>query len=555
MLRHLSIKNYILIKELELDFSGGFTAITGETGAGKSILLGALSLILGKRADTSALQDKEQKCIIEGTFDIQNNDLQNFFDKYDLDYEPLTVFRREISKQGKSRAFINDTPVKLPLMKELGGKLVDIHSQHQGLLIGESGFQLALLDNYSGAIDLLPDYVEVFENHKELLANYEILCKKESVMREEEDYNRFQFEEISAAALNAGELEGLEEKQKVLSHAEDIKSHLLQATNILNVSDDNLINRLNNVSSLTNRVADYHKEIEELHKRIESCRIELEDIGSSLEGIESDIVFNPERLEEVNNRIDLIYNLLQKHKAENIDSLIVLQEEYENKLSSIESLSREISATKKEITISDKLLQKLAKSLHERRKSSIPKMQTEIEAILKLLGMNKAKVIISLVVLEDFGPFGTDKIEFSFSANQGSPTAPVSKIASGGELSRLMLAFKSLITQKNLLPTIILDEIDMGVSGEIAGRVGDLLDRMSDKMQLIAITHLPQIAGKATEHMKVYKNTSENRTVSAVECLSDIERINEIAAMLSNEKVSEAAKETAKELLGMNASV
>lgn len=551
MLSHLSIKNYILIKELELDFSRGFTAVTGETGAGKSILLGALSLILGKRADTGVLQDKDQKCVIEGGFNIVSYDLKTFFETNDLDYEPNTLLRREISKQGKSRAFINDTPVNLTLMRDLGEKLVDIHSQHEALLIGESSFQLALLDDFSGNAAHIKEYQNAFDVFQGLIEDLGALRLKEAKMRSQEQYMQFQYEELSAALLEDGELVSLEEELKVLNHAEEIKRNLNQAVIILHKSDDSLITQMGEANSLIGRIADYHKEIEELNKRLKSSQIELEDIGESLESIESDIVYDPGRMETVNERLDLIYSLLQKHKLNSVMELLALQKELSDSLLEMSSLEEEINNLEQKVKTSNELLGKQAERLRKQRKKSIPEMQREIENTLSSLGMENAKVHVSMSELNEFGTMGLDRVEYQFSANEGSELNSVSKIASGGELSRLMLAFKSLITRKKLLPTIILDEIDMGVSGEIAGRVGELLNDMSEKMQLIAITHLPQIAGKAKEHFNVYKKMEDGRTVSAVKCLTNEERIEEIASMLSNKEASSAAKETARELLGM----
>jgi len=549
MLNHLSIKNYILISKLEIDFQRGFSAITGETGAGKSILIGALSLILGKRADTDVLLSKEDKCIIEGIFGIDDQALAPFFKEHDLDLEKQLVMRREISKSGKSRAFINDTPVRLPLMKELGDKLVDIHSQHETLLLNDSDFQLAVLDNYCDNLQLLQSFHIKFDAYIRIKDSLNALVGREKSIRAEEDFLRFQYEEIEAAALRTDELKGLEEEQELLTHAEEIKASLYQAVQRLQLSEDSLLGQLSEIISGTSRVSGFHKEIKELHDRLISTEIELKDIGYSLSALEENISFNPGRHEEVNNRIDLIYSLLQKHKMAEISDLIGLKDDLQNKLTLIDNIDDEIASLKNEVALQHGDLLILSDELRSRREAIIPELETEISSVLMKLGMEKVIVVVELSKLEEFNAWGKDSVEILFSANPGSPPAAVSKIASGGELSRLMLALKSLITRKNLLPTVILDEIDMGVSGEIAGKVGNMLKGMAENMQLIAITHLPQIAGKAQEHFKVYKKFSDDRTVSAVMRLSDNERIEEIAAMLSNEKVSKAAIETAKELL------
>lgn len=550
MLTHLSIENYILINQLEIDFQSGFTAITGETGAGKSILIGALSLILGKRADTDVLLDKDKKCIIEGLFAIDTYELEDFFEQHELDYEDQAMLRREISRQGKSRAFINDTPVNLPLMKELGERLVDIHSQHQTLTLSESGFQLAVVDNYAKNKALLSSYAKCFRTYKDTSEKLEELVAREAEIRAEEDYTSFRFEEIQSAELREDEQKELEEELKVLSNAEEIKARLFQAIQILNISDNNLLDHLAEVALLTGKISSYHQEIGELHQRIESSNIELKDISTGLERLEESIGFDQAQHEKVSSRLDLIYALLQKHKVKEIRELFLIRDELEKQLFMINSLDEEIIRLKKEFEVAHNDLVKLSDELKERREAIIPEIENEIGKILRQMGMDKAVMKVDLNGQQDFTPVGRDRIEFLFSANQGSPPAAVSRIASGGELSRLMLAIKSLITRKNLLPTIILDEIDMGVSGEIAGKVGNLLSGMAVHMQLIAITHLPQIAGKANKHFKVYKKYAEDRTVSGIVCLSNSERVEEIAAMLSNENVSSSAKETAKELLG-----
>ncbi len=555
MLTHLSIENYILINQLEIDFQSGFTTITGETGAGKSILIGALSLILGKRADTDVLLDKDKKCIIEGVFAIDTYELESFFEQHELDYEDQATLRREINRQGKSRAFINDTPVKLPVMKALGERLVDIHSQHQALTLNELGFQLAVVDNYADNRALLSSYAKCFRAYKDSSEKLEGLVSREAEIRAEEDYTRFRLEEIQNAGLVEDEQKELEEELKVLSNAEEIKAKLFQAIQILNISDNNLLDHLAEVALLTGRISSYHQEIGELHQRIESSNIELKDISTGLERLEESINFDPAQHEKVVSRLDLIYALLQKHKVKEIRELFKIRDELEKQLFMINSLDEDIIRLKKELEAAYNDLVKLSDELRKRREAIIPEIENEIGKILRQVGMEKAVMKVDLNGLQDFTHVGRDRVEFLFSANQGSPPAAVSRIASGGELSRLMLAIKSLITRKNLLPTIILDEIDMGVSGEIAGKVGDLLSGMAVHMQLIAITHLPQIAGKADEHFKVYKKYAEDRTVSGIVCLSNSERVEEIAAMLSNENVSSSAKETAKELLGFKPNI
>ncbi|RLD76679.1 MAG: DNA repair protein RecN [Bacteroidetes bacterium] len=549
MLKQLSINNYILIKHLELDLSDGFTVITGETGAGKSILVGALSLILGKRADTDVLLDKESKCVIEGTFLVKDYGLESYFEEHELDYEELTVLRREINKQGKSRAFINDTPVNLPVLKTLGEKLVDIHSQHETLMLNELGFQLAILDDLATNTGLLSKYSDAYTRYNAFKSDLDLLIQKESGMREEEDYLKFQFEEMDAAAIQTDEIEKLEGELKLLSHAEEIKGGLFNATQALSLSDGNILdNLLGQISSLS-KIAGYHQEVSELKGRLESLGIEMKDVASELERLEESIQHDPQRLEEVSSRIDLIYALLQKHKVNNINELLQIRTQIEDRLLGISNLDEDIAKLKAEMEKAGEESLKLASELSKKRKNVVPLIEKEIRVTLERLGMEDGIFKIMISDLEKLTSTGYDGVSFNFSANKGSKPAPITKIASGGELSRLMLALKSLITRKSLLPTIILDEIDMGVSGDIAAKVGKLLDSMSANMQLIAITHLPQIAGRAGKHFKVFKKYADDRTVSGVKCLSDIERIDEIALMLSNEDLSEAAKTTAKELL------
>jgi DNA repair protein RecN (Recombination protein N) len=550
MLNHLSIRNYILIEELELELDEGFTVITGETGAGKSILLGALSLILGKRADTDVLLDKNNKCVIEGVFSIEEYGLEGLFEENDLDYEPQTVFRREISKSGKSRAFINDTPVNLPLMKLLGSKLVDIHSQHQTLMLNESGFQMAVLDHVADNESVLKKYLDAFRQYRDHREKYEALQEREADMRAEEDYLRFQFSELDAAALQDGEEAELEEELKMLSHAEDIKKGLYQATQVLRLSEDNIADRLREVITSLSGIREYHPDIEEFSERLHSLDIEMKDISDGLERLGGSIHYDPSRLEEVGNRLDTINSLLQKHKAGDVKALLGLKQEIGERLQRIGSLDEDMDRLKQRTEAARAEAEKYALELRKKRQTAIPRIEKDIVATLKELGMKDGMLHILLKKAGEFGPKGLDEVSFTFSANRGTKAAPISRIASGGELSRLMLAVKSMITSKNLLPTLILDEIDMGVSGDIAGKVARLLESMSANLQLVTITHLPQIAGVASDHLRVFKKSAGDRTVSGVKRLSEGERIDEIAVMLSNEKVSTAARETARVLLG-----
>jgi DNA repair protein RecN (Recombination protein N) len=552
MLKKLSINNYILINSLDMEFGDGFTAITGETGAGKSILVGALSLILGQRADTDVLLNKDEKCVIEGLFSVKSYGLEGFFNENDLDYEESCLLRREINKQGKSRAFINDTPVNLPVLKILGERLVDIHSQHQTLMLNTSGFQMAILDNYAGNALRLEEYRNAYGDYSSMKAELDALLDKESELRTEEDYLKFQYAELEAAALSADEYGILEDELKVLGNAEEIKAKLFSVNQLLASSENNLLDKLQQIIGETGRLTEFHAGLADLHNRLNSLGIELSDISSGLERIEESVQYDPQRLEVATARLDMINSLLQKHKVQDINNLLDKQSEIDDKLQKITSLDDEIERLKKMSENAKADSTNLAQELAKSRRAVIKDIESEITATLRELGMKDAVLKIDIKALEVFTRSGMDEVAFSFSANKGSSPAPVSKIASGGELSRLMLALKSMITRKSLLPTIILDEIDMGVSGDIAGKVARLLQKMSDNLQLIAITHLPQIAGRAGEQFRVFKKYSDNRTVSGVKRLSDSERIEEIAAMLSDGKPSDAALTTAKELLDKN---
>lgn len=550
MLSQLYIRNYILISELELNLQPGFTAITGETGAGKSILIGALSLILGKRADTDVLLDKSKKCIIEGRFDLPQKDYKDFFRKHELDQEDVNILRREINSSGKSRAFINDTPVNLPVLREIGERIVNIHSQHQTLLLNESGFQMGLLDGYAGNEKLLDRYSNEYSDFRKNKQELEEILEKEEKLRAEEEYLRFRFNELEEVQLKDNELRELEDEQEVLSHAEEIKGSLYEAVQHLNLSENSLLDQFASLLSMTGKIATYHKEIQELQERLEGAHIELKDIASALARIEEKVVFDPGRNDEVGQRLDVLYGLLQKHRVKEITELISIRDELGGRLNTIDSLDMLISDKKNALSAARKKLEKTADELDKSRRKNAMPMEKEIMGTLAELGMEKSVLEVRLGDAPEFGQAGKNTLEFAFSANPGSKPAAISRIASGGELSRLMLALKSMVTRKKLLPTLILDEIDMGVSGDIAAKVGNILTRMSENIQLIAITHLPQIAAKASEHFKVFKNMAEDRTVSEVKCLSESERVDEIASMLSNETVSNSAKETAKELMG-----
>ncbi len=549
MLLHLSIENYALIRELDIDLSKGFTAITGETGAGKSILLGALSLILGNRAETNVLNDPSRKCVVEGHFDISAYQLKDFFDEHDLDYEQVLILRREISRQGKSRAFINDTPVKLPLMKEIGEALVDIHSQNRTLTLNKSDVQMAVVDNFAGHQQLLADYRASYHRYKQKQAELSELLQEENQAKADQDYYQFLFDELEKAGLKEGEQTEIEEELDLQNHAESIKSALLEGYEVVSSSEANVVEQLRSIYNKLSDAASHHQNLTAISERLNSALIELEDLATEMSALAEDITHDPSKAEELNERLNLVYELEQKHRVNSIEELIERKNELQQNLSNISSLDEQIEAVKSEIERLEKELTALATTLSEQRKTSIPKIEEEIKNTLTKLGMPDAGFKVKQESLEKFTPEGLDRITFLFTANKGIREQEISKIASGGELSRLMLAVKSLIAKRTLLPTIIFDEIDSGVSGDIAGKVGEILKKMAAEMQVIAITHLPQIASKSNDHLFVYKDVGEEKTFSHIRRLSGNEQVQELAKMLSDDTVTSAAIQTARELL------
>ncbi len=548
MLKHLYIENYALIRRLNIDLNPGFTVITGETGAGKSILLGALALILGQRADTTSLMDDSIKCIIEGHFDIEDYGLKNFFDRNELDYEKRSILRREILPSGKSRAFINDTPVNLQTMKSLGSLLVDIHSQHKTLILSEKKFQLAVIDQYAGHHKLLNEYKENYKAYTRLQDELKALREKEISVKADFDYLSFLLNELEEAKLISGEQEEAEEKLNTQTHAEEIKTALYRTAATFNDHESGIINALTDVLSELYKLSAYHEKISEIHKRINSNFIDLKDIGEEVEKLNEEIQYDANEIEILGNRLDLIYRLQQKHHANTIDELIKLKTVLQEKIDGIGSLEEVIDKKTKEAAFYQKAFDEKAKILSKNRKEVASDIEESMQELLQQLGMPDARFRILYNEATEPGPVGYDRIEFLFNANRGGELAEISRIASGGELSRLMLSVKSLISLRNLLPTIIFDEIDMGISGLIAGKMGEIMQRMSENMQVVAITHLPQIAGKGKQHFRVFKKTEQEKTRTYLQELSEDERINEIAKMLSNENVTESAVATAKEL-------
>lgn len=549
MLSSLSIENYALIEELNIEFSKGFSVITGETGAGKSIILGALSLILGQRADTKALKTPSRKCVIEGSFDIRQYNLNAFFEQNDLDYEDQTILRREIAVSGKSRAFINDTPVNLPTLKELGERLVNVHSQHATITLNDANFQLALVDSYIGHDDAIKSYQSKYKVYLGLKSELKSFIETENQIKSDEDYFQFQFDELDKANLVFEEQEDLEKELEILNHSEEIKSTLFESNQLLVDSENNLIDKLSDIQQNLNKIASYHDEIQQISERLNANIIDIKDFSQDMGRLESTIDFDANQISQISERLDLIYHLQQKHRVQSIGELIEVKKQLETKLLSITSLEAKIENLKKQIELIESELIQEATIISKARNAIFAKIETDITNSLKLLGMPEARFKIDNDIQDQLSKDGYDKVRFIFNANRGGELQEISKIASGGELSRLMLCLKSLVSEKKLLPTIIFDEIDNGVSGEIADKVGNILRKMADSMQVIAITHLPQIAGKGLTHFKVFKETLNETTESRITAISQEDRIIEIAKMISGSEVSEVALENAKILL------
>lgn len=549
MLSHISIQNYVLIDKLDIQFSEGFSVITGETGAGKSILLGALDLILGSRADTSVLRDKKNKCIIEGTFNIEAYALEGFFKKNDLDFDKATLLRREIIMNGKSRAFINDTPVTLSVLKELGQKLVDIHSQHQNLSLTDSAFQFTVIDSVAGILNDVSHYkVSYKELQKKIKAQHELL-EKEKQSSTEKDYYEFVLNEIEEAKLLDGEQEKIEEELKLLDHAEEIKTVLYSASHDLENEETGILSRLSKLRNDLQKISAFSDSLKELSNRLDSTFIELSDVLSEAQRNEAEIVHQPGRAEEINDRLNILFGLQTKHRVGAVSELLVLKKEIELKLKSIQTLEHEINTLEKEIKQAKNGVRIQAEGISNKRQAVFEKISNEIEPTLNLLGMPDANFKVYHSLLNELGPDGIDKLQFQFNANKGGELQELSTVASGGEKSRLMLAVKSLVSKKILQPTIIFDEIDTGVSGAVADKVGNILLSLSNSMQVLAISHLPQIAGKGNDHFLVYKENNNKKTKTKMKKLNPDERIFEIAKLLSGHEVTSASVESAKHLL------
>jgi DNA repair protein RecN (Recombination protein N) len=549
MLVKLYVQNYALIKDLDVELEDGLTIITGETGAGKSILLGALSLILGTRADSSVLLKKNEKCVVEGTFRIEDYDLSEFFAMNELDYEPVTILRREINPAGKSRAFINDTPVTINLLKELGDRLIDIHSQHQTLMLHDNSFQLNVIDSFAGTSKLKDEYKVAYNVYRSLSREFDELAEKANRNKADLEYFQFQLTQLEEAKLHEGEQEELEKEQELLSHAEEIKLGLSSASNLFSSDTTSVLMLLKEAKSAISKIAEFLPNGEEILKRCESSYIELNDLAGEIEKLAATIDADPHRLARVNDRLDTLYSLIQKHHVHGLNELIVKREDIRKQVKSIvtsdERMSQVETALKKETAV----LKSLSDDISARRKNVLNDVEKKITDLLKQLGMPNARFRISLTKLRDFTGSGTDHADFLFSANKQVEPENLAKIASGGELSRVMLSLKSLLTKNNNLPTIIFDEIDAGVSGEVADKVGQILAGMGKYMQVVNITHLPQVASRGTKHYHVYKDESGDSTITRIKLLTESERVIEVARLLSGSEVTDTAVKNARELL------
>lgn len=549
MLRKIHIQNYALIDHLEIDFQKGLNIITGETGAGKSILLGALTLILGQRADTSVLKDKTKNCIIEGEFDVSDYDLEDFFASNDIEFDKTTIIRRQISDSGKSRAFINETPVNLNQLKELGDLLIDIHSQHENLLLSNSLFQLKVIDSFASLKNDVLAYQNKFNSYRELKQRLSKFEDDAQTATRDFDYLKHQLAELTSANLKVEELVELEALQKQLTHASEIKESLQFTYDSLNNDTASVLAMLKDSIHSLKRVSQFYQPAINIEQRIESCRIEIKDIVTEIDALNSKVDVDDELLDKVSKRIDLIYTLFQKHRVTSVDELILLRNSIEDKVNYISGLDFNLESLRKELKLAGSDLMKVATDISSKRKQSIPQVEKSVTDLLVQLGILHAAFKIDIQQLQDFQPWGIDKITFFFTANKQVAPMELSRVASGGELSRLMLSLKSLLVKSSGLPTIIFDEIDTGVSGEIADKMGTIIHEMANGMQVINITHLPQIAAKGKTHFLVYKDNLSAQSATRIKLLNPDERVIEIAKMLSGEKLTDAALSNAKELL------
>lgn len=549
MLSHLYISNYAIIDELDIAFQEGFTTLTGETGAGKSILLGALGLILGERADTSVLNTKDKKCVVEGSFSISKDEYSTFFADNDLDFESTTIVRREIASSGKSRAFINDTPVTLSVIKSFSTRLIDIHSQHQSLFIGESNFQVNVVDGFAGITEEVNIYKKEYKQYKTILKELELLQQQESKANADKDYIQFQLNEIEELSLIQDEQELLEEEVEKLSNVEEIKNALGASYHHLHEADESILTRLKQISNSLNGISSYSEKYKELNDRVSSVSIELDDLSSELGNLSEELTINPQQLLEQQERLSRIYQLEKKHQLSNSNELITLKEDLEKELGLIASANDRVEVLKEEILKTEEQLKEQANDISKKRGESKSLLEQKVLKSLIPLGMKEASFVVDLSKTDFLTENGLDNIIFKFSGNKGFETQPLNKVASGGELSRLMLVVKEILGESYKLSTLIFDEIDTGVSGDIADKIGGMMKNMAKNTQILAITHLPQVAAKGNQHYKIYKEVVSDKTKTNLRALTDHERVEELAKMLSGKDLTKAAIENAQNLI------
>ena len=549
MLTGLIIKNFALIDHLEVNFSSGMTSITGETGAGKSILLGGLGLVLGNRADLSTLKDLNQKCFVEATFSIQDYKLKDLFEELDLDYDSITLIRREILPTGKSRAFVNDTPVNLNTLQRLGQELIDVHSQHQTLSLTQTEYQLEVFDALASNKELLIEYQNNLVVFKSLDDKLNKLTALQDSQKQDLEYSTFLLEELIEANLVSGMLIPLEEEEQELIHAEEIGFSLLKASQIISEEQMGVEEQLNEIRSALQKVSLLSEKYAPLFNRVESLKIELLDLNQEIQLQAEQIEANPQRLEVVKIALQKIYDLQAKHKCQSVEELIAICESLDEKVQSTATIGEDLIKLAKEREVLNAELLELAQNISHKRKNTIPSLKEELESLLGVLGMPNARFNIDILPSKPMLLNGKDELVFEFSANKGSNFGSLKKVASGGELSRIMLSIKAILSRFKTLPTIIFDEIDTGVSGEVSYKIGEVMHRISRYMQVITISHLPQVAAKGAHHFKVYKETIDQSTYTQLKKLNPEDRIQEIAQMLGGEEISETAVQHAKELL------
>ena len=550
MLKQLYIKNFTLIDTLDMEFRSGFSVITGETGAGKSIILGAIGLLLGQRADSKSVKMGTDKCVIEAHFDLSRYGMERFFDENEIEFDAEdTIIRRELTSAGKSRAFINDTPVALSMLKELGEQLVDVHSQHQNLLLNKQDFQLNVVDIIADDAKELTDYQQTYVRYQELKKEEQRLHEDIEQGRQQVDFMQFQYDELTNARLSDGEQEELEQRSETMSHSEDIKTALYEAESALSGDEGGVVSNLKKAVSALQGIEHVYPDVAELAERMNSCYIELKDAAAEVSGKMDDVDFDPAELDMVNTRLDRIYELQKKYKVERVDQLLAIQEELGRKLSNIENSDEALAEIERQVSETLKDARRKAELLTEKRRVAAGAIEKQMRERLVPLGMPNVRFEIT-VEQEPLGRCGQDKVSFLFSANTSTPLQPVSQVASGGEIARVMLSLKAMISGAVKLPTIIFDEIDTGVSGKIAEQMARMMSEMGHcDRQVISITHLPQIAALGSTHYKVYKDETAQGTTTHMLMLNDEERVREIAQMLSGSDVSEAAIQNAKELL------